>query len=199
MKKLFLGLSIAASSLVFSQQFGIKGGMNVSTISDEGFDDTKSKVGYYAGVFMNVPVSESFSIQPEVLYNNLGSKVSYTVSGTTYSSTLNLDYVAVPVMFQYKATPQFYLEAGPEFGFLVNAKQKFDNGSSSIVTELDKEDFNSFNMGIGLGLGFDISKNVGLNARYVAGFSDVTKPSSDPSTNAKNKNNTFQVGLNFKF
>ena len=111
-KKLFLTAAVAVSSLTFAQQFGAKAGMNVSTISDEGFDDTKSKVGYYAGVFMNVPVSESFSIQPEVLYNNLGSKVSSTVSGTTYSSTLNLDYVAVPVMFQYKATPQFYLEAG---------------------------------------------------------------------------------------
>jgi opacity protein-like surface antigen len=184
--------------LTFAQQFGAKAGMNVSTISDEGFDDTKSKVGYYAGVFMNVPVSESFSIQPEVLYNNLGSKVSSTVLGTTYSSTLNLDYVAVPVMFQYKATPQFYLEAGPEFGFLVNAKQKFDDGSSSTVTELDKEDFNSFNMGVGLGLGFDISKNVGLNARYVAGFSDITKESG-PAADAKNKNNAFQVGLNIKF
>lgn len=193
-KKLFLTAAVAVSSLTFAQQFGAKAGMNVSTISDEGFDDTKSKVGYYAGVFMNVPVSESFSIQPEVLYNNLGSKVS----GTTYSSTLNLDYVAVPVMFQYKATPQFYLEAGPEFGFLVNAKHKLDNGSSSTVTELDKEDFNSFNMGVGLGLGFDISKNVGLNARYVAGFSDITKESG-PSTDAKNKNNAFQVGLNIKF
>lgn len=199
MKKLFLGLSIAASSLVFSQQFGIKGGMNVSTISDEGFDDTKSKVGYYGGVFMNVPVSESFSIQPEVLYNNLGSKVSYTVSGTTYSSTLNLDYVAVPVMFQYKATPQFYLEAGPEFGFLVSADSKTTWNNSTSTAELDKDNFNNFNMGVGLGAGFDITKNVGINARYVAGFSDVTKPSSDPSTNAKNKNNTFQVGLNFKF
>ncbi len=197
-KKLFLTAAVAVSSLTFAQQFGAKAGMNVSTISDEGFDDTKSKVGYYAGVFMNVPVSESFSIQPEVLYNNLGSKVSSTVLGTTYSSTLNLDYVAVPVMFQYKATPQFYLEAGPEFGFLVNAKQKFDNGSSSIVTELDKEDFNSFNMGVGLGLGFDISKNVGLNARYVAGFSDITKESG-PAADAKNKNNAFQVGLNIKF
>lgn len=195
-KKLFLTAAVAVSSLTFAQQFGAKAGMNVSTISDEGFDDTKSKVGYYAGVFMNVPVSESFSIQPEVLYNNLGSKV--TVSGTTYSSTLNLDYVAVPVMFQYKATPQFYLEAGPEFGFLVNAKHKLDNGSSSIVRELDKEDFNSFNMGVGLGLGFDISKNVGLNARYVAGFSDITKESG-PAADAKNKNNTFQVGLNIKF
>lgn len=193
-KKLFLTAAVAVSSLTFAQQFGAKAGMNVSTISDEGFDDTKSKVGYYAGVFMNVPVSESFSIQPEVLYNNLGSKVS----GTTYSSTLNLDYVAVPVMFQYKATPQFYLEAGPEFGFLVNAKHKLDNGSSSTVTELDKEDFNSFNMGVGLGLGFDISKNVGLNARYVAGFSDITKESG-PAADAKNKNNAFQVGLNIKF
>ena len=54
-------------------------------------------------------------------------------------------------------------------------------------------------MGVGLGAGFDITKNVGINARYVAGFSDVTKPSSDPSTNVKTKNNTFQVGLNFKF
>ena len=81
----------------------------------------------------------------------------------------------------------------------MNAKQKFDNGSSSIVTELDKEDFNSFNMGVGLGLGFDISKNVGLNARYVAGFSDITKESGYSAADAKNKNNAFQVGLNIKF
>ena len=53
-------------------------------------------------------------------------------------------------------------------------------------------------MGVGLGLGFDISKNVGLNARYVAGFSDITEESG-PAADAKNKNNAFQVGLNIKF
>jgi opacity protein-like surface antigen len=196
MKKLFLGLSIAASSLVFSQQFGIKGGMNVSSISDDGYDDTKSKVGYYGGVFVNIPASESFSIQPEVIYNNLGSEVKL---GNSYSRKLNLNYITVPVMFQYKATPQFYLEAGPEFGFLVSADSKTTWNNSTSTAELDKDNFNNFNMGVGLGAGFDITKNVGINARYVAGFSDVTKPSSDPSTNAKNKNNTFQVGLNFKF
>ena len=196
MKKLFLGLSIAASSLVFSQQFGIKGGMNVSSISDDGYDDTKSKVGYYGGVFVNIPASESFSIQPEVIYNNLGSEVKL---GNSYSRKLNLNYITVPVMFQYKATPQFYLEAGPEFGFLVSADSKTTWNNSTSTAELGKDNFNNFNMGVGLGAGFDITKNVGINARYVAGFSDVTKPSSDPSTNAKNKNNTFQVGLNFKF
>ena len=199
MKKLFLGLSIAASSLVFSQQFGIKGGMNVSSISDDGYDDTKSKVGYYGGVFVNISASESFSIQLEVIYNNLGSEVKGTVLGNSYSQKLNLNYITVPVMFQYKATPQFYLEAGPEFGFLVSADSKTTWNNSTSTAELDKDNFNNFNMGVGLGAGFDITKNVGINARYVAGFSDVTKPSSDPSTNAKNKNNTFQVGLNFKF
>ena len=196
MKKLFLGLSIVARQNAISKQLGIKGGMNVSTISDEGFDDTKSKVCYYAGVFMNVPVSESFSIQPEIIYNNLGSEVKTNL----YSQKLNLNYITVPVMFQFKATPQFYLEAGPEFGFLVSADTKTTwNNTTSISAELDKEDYNNFNLGVGLGAGFDITKNFGINARYVAGFSDVTKPSSDPSTNAKNKNNTFQVGLNFKF
>ena len=118
MKKLFLGLSIAASSLVFSQQFGIKGGMNVSTISDEGYDDTKSKVGYYGGVFVNIPASESFSIQPEVIYNNLGSEVKGTVLGNSYSQKLNLNYITVPVMFQYKATPQFLFRSWPRIWVL---------------------------------------------------------------------------------
>lgn len=199
MKKLLLGLSIAVSSFAFSQQFGAKGGMNVSSISDDGYNDTKAKVGYYAGVFVNIPASASFSIQPEVIFNNLGSEVKGTALGNSYSQKLNLNYITVPVMVQYKATPQFYLEAGPEFGFLVSASSKTTWNNTSATTELNKENFNNFNLGVGLGAGFDITKNVGVNARYVAGFSDVTKPSSDPSVNAKNKNNTFQVGLNFKF
>ena len=90
MKKLFLTAAIAISSVSFAQQFGAKAGMNVSTISDDGYDDTKSKVGYYAGVFLNMPVSESISIQPEVLYNNLGSETKGTVLGNAYSQKLNL-------------------------------------------------------------------------------------------------------------
>lgn len=54
MKKLILGLAVTASSLAFAQQtpssssnpvtFGVKGGMNVSSLSkDEGLDDQKSK------------------------------------------------------------------------------------------------------------------------------------------------------------
>lgn len=204
MKKLFLGLAFIAGSLTFAQQFGAKAGVNVSTISNDGWDDTKAKVGFHAGVFMNAPIAESFSIQPELLYNNLGAETSYN-AGTfgTATSKLNLDYISVPVMFQYKIVPQFYLEAGPEFGFLISAKSKTSYttpmSSGTTVSELNKDNFNGFNFGLGVGAGFNITNNIGVTARYVAGFTDATKPESGASTDAKNKNNVFQAGLNFKF
>ena len=199
MKKLFLGLAIAASSLTFAQTFGLKAGVNVASISNDGYDDTKSKVGFNAGAFANVPLGESFSIQPEVLYSQMGAKTEYKLGSTTASSELKLDYITVPVMFQYRFVPQFYLEAGPEFGFLVSAKSKSSLNDNSSVVELNKDNFNGFNLGLGIGAGYDITKNIGINARYIAGFSDVTKPEADPSTDAKNKNNVFQAGLYFKF
>ncbi|UQB70330.1 porin family protein [Epilithonimonas zeae] len=228
MKKLFLGLGLVAGTFAFAQtspSFGLKAGLNVSSISDDGYEDSKSKAGFYGGVFMNAPLSEQFSIQPEVLYSQMGAKVtgtnSYTIGGVTTtdknSASLNLDYVTVPVMFQFHATPNFYLEAGPEFGFLVGAKAKGDTtttvtsgGSSSTSTESyssrDIKDFYSgFNMGAGLGLGFNFTQNFGINARYVAGFTDINKKNNDEDGNTtleqsgKNRNNTFQVGLSYKF
>ncbi|WP_419870877.1 porin family protein [Chryseobacterium sp. CT-SW4] len=214
MKKLILGLAVVSTSLVFAQTttttssspltFGVKGGMNVASLS-KGADlsDSKSKIGFNAGVFMNVPIASQFSIQPEVLYNDLGSKVTreYNVAGNTYKSdySRNLGYIAVPVMFQYNATPEFYLEAGPEFGFLVNAKDKFKsstNGNvSSQVSSLDKSDFQTFNFGIGIGAGYYFIPNLGLTVRYTAGVTDVYKNNSGDAV----RNNVFQVGLAYKF
>lgn len=201
MKKLFLGAAIAMSSLTFAQQFGIKAGMNVSSLStEEGLDDQKSKIGFNAGVFMNAPLAENFSIQPELLYSQYGDKANATVAGNEYSYSRKLDYVTLPVMFQYNATPSFYLEAGPEFGLLVSAKNKVKNETSGqTVTESDnyKDDLNGFNFGLGLGAGYYFTPNIGLTARYVAGFTDIYK-SEDNSGDAV-KNNVFQVGLAYKF
>ncbi|KFF17416.1 porin family protein [Chryseobacterium sp. JM1] len=210
MKKLILGLAVTASSLAFAQQtpksssnpvtFGVKGGMNVSSLSkDEGLDDQKSKIGFNAGVFANIPVAESFSIQPEVLYSQYGSKADYTVLGNKYSSSTKLDYIAVPVMFQYNLIPNLFVEAGPEFGFMVSAKNKIKNESNGNSTTSDnyKDDLKTFNFGIGLGAGYYFTDNFGITARYVAGLTDVAK--NRPNGSDAVRNNTFQVGLAYKF
>ncbi|UEQ77293.1 porin family protein [Chryseobacterium arthrosphaerae] len=212
MKKLILGLAVTAGTLAFAQQtpssnpvtFGVKGGMNVSSLSNGAdLSDSKSKIGFNAGVFANIPLASSFSVQPEVIYNDLGSKVTreYTVLGNNYKSeySRNLGYVAVPVMFQYNATPEFFLEAGPEFGFLVSAKDKLksstNNSNNTQVATLNKDDFQTFNFGIGIGAGYYFIPNLGITARYTAGLTDIYKNNSGDAV----KNNVFQVGLAYKF
>lgn len=217
MKKLILGLAVTAGSLAFAQttttttttrstsssdvRFGIKGGMNVSSLSDDGaLEDQGSKIGFNAGLFANIPIAESFSIQPEVLYTQYGDKYDQVVLGNRYSRARHLDYVAVPVMFQYNFIPNLYVEAGPEFGILVNAKNKFKNETNNdVITESGdyKDDLNSFNLGIGLGAGYYFTDNIGITARYVAGVTDIAK--DRPNGSDAVRNNTFQVGLAYKF
>lgn len=209
MKKLILGLAVTASSLAFAQQtpksssnpvtFGVKGGMNVSSLSkDEGLDDQKSKIGFNAGVFANIPIAESFSVQPEVLYSQYGEKSEYkNLLGTQFSASTKLDYITVPVMFQYNLIPNLFVEAGPEFGFMVSAKNKFKNETNGNSTTSDnyKDQLKTFNFGIGLGAGYYFTDNLGITARYVAGVTDIFKDNSGDAV----RNNTFQVGLAYKF
>ncbi|MGC5745301.1 porin family protein [Chryseobacterium sp. NFX27] len=208
MKKLILGLAVTASSLAFAQQtpssssnpvtFGVKGGMNVSSATEgSGLDDTKSKIGFNAGVFANIPVAESFSIQPEVIYSQYGNKTEFSNALGKFSTSSHLDYIAVPVMFQYNLIPNLYLEAGPEFGLMVSAKNKIknENNGNSTTSDNYKDDLNTFNVGIGLGAGYYFTPNFGITARYVAGLTDVIKDNPGDAI----RNNVFQVGLAYKF
>ena len=194
MKKIFLGLALVAGTFTFAQKtssntssspvrFGLKAGLNVSTISNY---DVNSKAGFYAGVFANIPVAQDFSVQPEVLYSGMGAKSKHDSS-----DKLNLDYIAVPVMFQYNALPNLYLEAGPQFGFLVSAKNKFNGGSIDV-----KDGTKGFDFGLGLGAGYYFTPNIGVNVRYVAGLTDIAKNRIGGDSA---KNGAFQVGLAYKF
>jgi outer membrane immunogenic protein len=214
MKKLILGIALTAGSLAFAQtttstpntstnpvRFGIKGGMNVSSLTNQsGLDDQGSKIGFNAGVFANIPIASSFSIQPEVLYSQYGDKFDETVLGNRYSFARHHDYIAVPVMFQYNFIPNLYVEAGPEFGFMVNAKEKLKNetNNNTINESGDyKDSLNKFNFGLGIGAGYYFTDNIGITARYVAGLTDIAK--DRPSNSDAIRNNVFQVGLAFKF
>ena len=204
MKRIFLGLALAAGSFAFAQststadskstksssaiRFGLKAGMNVSNVSTM---DMNSKVGFYGGVFANIPVVKDFSVQPEVLYSGVGAKAK-----GDNDAKLNLEYISVPVMFQYNALPNLYVEAGPQFSFLVDARLK-----NSYSSQLLKDGTKSFDFGIGFGTGYYFTRHIGVNIRYVAGLSDIVKVryqyGYDRTGTAKN--GTFQLGVNYKF
>lgn len=203
MKKLFLGIALVAGVFAFAQKtspitFGAKAGLNVSSLSkDESLDDQKSKIGFNAGAFANIPIASSFSIQPEILYSQYGEKSEFKALGNKFSASTKLDYITVPVMLQYNVIPNLYLEAGPEFGFMVSAKSKLKNETNGQSSTSDnfKDDLNKFNVGIGLGAGYYFTPNFGITARYIAGVTDIVKNNNGDAV----RNNVFQVGLAYKF
>lgn len=195
MKKIFPCLALVAGTFVFAQKtstnttssspirFGLKAGINISSLSDSEFS---SKTGFYGGAFANIPVAKDFSVQPEVLYSGMGAKHLST------DSKVNLDYISIPVMLQYNALPNLYLEAGPQFNFLVSSKVKFP--SSSID---GKDIFKTFDFGLGLGAGYYLTPNIGVNVRYVAGLTNIGK--DRPGYSSSTKSDVFQIGLAYKF
>ncbi len=196
MKKIILGLALVTGTFTFAQKtastasssparFGVKAGLNISSFSDS---DSGSKAGFYGGVFANIPVSQDFSFQPEVLYSGMGAKAK-----DNSDLKANLDYISVPLMLQYNALPNLYLEAGPQFSFLINSKLKYKSNSAD-----GKDLFKGFDFGLGLGAGYYFTQNIGVSARYVAGLTDILKNRPDLSED-KSKNGVFQIGLGYKF
>ncbi|WP_313000355.1 porin family protein [Chryseobacterium gleum] len=197
-------------------RFGIKAGGNSSYFSKQKFGINSQQLGFHAGAFVNIPISRQFSFQPEVLYNQMGAKdvisSTETDNGVTNVKTrvedrVKMNYISVPLMVQMRPVDNFYIEAGPEFSYFINGKNKGESTvasttggvttttTSSHSTDIDKDQINRFNFGLGLGLGYDITPNIGINARYVNGLTKIDK--SRPA--AENNNRVFQLGLNYKF
>ncbi|WP_080779140.1 porin family protein [Chryseobacterium phocaeense] len=228
MKKLFLGLAVSLGSLALAQEktetrskssisFGVKGGMNVSSLTDGSNNaywsnyERKAKIGFNAGVFANIPISGQFSVQPEILYNGLGSKIESTINfdipeaRMDIKENLSLSYLSVPLMLQYNLLPELYVEAGPEFGFLLGGRAKSEftqtsntDGASSTQSHTGKivmDLFNKFNFGIGIGAGYYFTQNLAVTARYTAGITDIYKYNTGDAV----RNNALQVGLAYKF
>lgn len=232
MKKLFTGLAFIGCLFINAQEktkssspitFGVKGGLNISTISDSNGsdyhdDENKLKAGFHAGVFVNIPIAEKFSIQPELLFSQLGAKIEererYFGSNMSYRKDsdykANFNYLVLPVMVQYNILPQLYVEAGPEFGFLLGGKFKGDDvitinqlGSSTIVTnrekiseKLDMDLYNRFQFGVGVGAGYYFTPQFGVTARFTAGITNIL---DNRDSGYKIRNNVFQVGVAYKF
>jgi opacity protein-like surface antigen len=235
MNKLFLGLAIVAGSLAFAQEtqtttttittinkekepirFGIKAGATSAYFSKQKLSADNQKIGFNAGAFVNIPLSKQISLQPEVLYNQLGAKSVLSSSEVTTGATTvkrqsdfktTLNYISVPLMVQFKPVDNFYFEAGPEFSYFINGKNKGETTVTSttggIATTqrestsetINKDNINKFNFGLGIGLGYYFTPNIGINARYVNSLTKIDN--SRPA--AENNNRAFQLGLNYKF
>jgi len=170
--------------------YGFKSGLNVSSINGDDTGDTQPRLGFFGGGFAELCIDDYTSVQPEVLYSQQGVKYS---DRNGYDGTIKLDYIDVPVMVKFKATKDFIIEAGPQVGFLLSAKDKYESPNNSGINDI-KDDMKNIDFGANFGLNYDLQNGWLFGARYNLGLADINKNSG-----VNNKNGVFQFSVVFKF
>jgi len=184
MKNIVLFISLAfLTSISFAQdedleipklRFGLKVGLNSvqMKVVNMSNDNAQNKSGVYVGAFVNIPSSDVFSIQPEIIY-----------SSTEYSGTSKMSFLHVPVLLNFKLANNFTGFFGPEAQILLD-----------INDTQNKDLFNSFLLGFSFGANYKITPNFYLEARPYFALSKFLEEDS-----GYRKFNTLQIGLAYTF
>jgi len=207
MKKLLLVAAFAVFTINFSQaqevRIGAKAGVNFASVSGDETDRVDGRTSFHVGGLVEIPISEVFSVQPELLYSSQGAKSEIIINATTFESKLKLDYINIPILAKFYVADGFSLEAGPQIGFLVSADQENevtegDNDNLEIEGEGDVSDFYSgIDLGIGAGVAYRLINGVFFSARYVLGLSNIND--FDGSDDFKQQNNVIQLSVGYSF
>ena len=210
-------LFASAASAQSNISFGVKAGLsstnmrgdavdNLSSVLDftNGMISTRSRTGFYGGVFVDVPLGNDLSIEPGIYYTQKGYELNGNLDikglgflGANASSQLQADYIDVPLLLKLKAG-NLYVTLGPQFSFLTSANLKSSAGLLGINLLNNKMDvsnnFNKVDMGVTGGIGFSLSKNFSINAAYDYGLQRV-----DANNKVNAYNQGFKIGLTAGF
>jgi opacity protein-like surface antigen len=181
MKKIILSaVAVLAFGFTNAQgvKFGAKVALNVATLTGD-VEDQSSLVGFQVGGFAEFKISEKFAVQPELMYSAQGAAFD--------DGDITLGYINIPVMAKYYVAKSFSLEAGPQIGFLLSAK---DDGEDF------KDETSSIDFGLNFGAGYDFTENLSAGLRYNLGLSNLNDIEGYDATA---KNGVFSVSLGYKF
>ncbi len=183
--------------------FGVKGGVNFSTFSQgesNVWNDPSGRTSFHLGLLAEIPISERFSIQPEVLYSGQG----FDISNRTNEDDIEfqLDYINVPVIAKVYIFEGLALEAGPQVGFLV--KSEIDRRPSSVGsgdTNLDSDMFNTVDFSVALGASYKFRGGFFVHGRYNIGLTDIYDDSFAGGlfSGSDAKNSVVHAGIGFMF
>lgn len=166
---------------------GLKAGLNFANqnFESDGISmNPDGRTGFHIGAFATINMG-TIGIQPELIYNAVGSKVDLGSFGEVVTK---MDYLTIPIMVRINFAKIVNIHAGPNFGFLLSAKQDFDGDEEDI-----KEFTKGTDLGLGVGLGLDLPMGLTAALRYNLGLSNVTE-----EDDATVKNNVFQLSVGYK-
>lgn len=184
-------------------------------------DNSTPRVGVHAGGLVEIKIAPKFAIQPELLLSLQGAKSKYSEASPGYSyaseNKINLTYLNFPVMAKFYVIPKLSLEAGPQIGLLVGAKNKYtetENDGGFVTTFSSTQDIKgglktaeaSFN----LGASYYFTDHFFTQARFCIGVTSIDETGTYYRVDNGNgfvyrsggrtlTNNVFQASLGYRF
>ncbi len=160
--------------------FGIRAGVNMSTVSGEDNDyyEVKSRWNFHAGLNLDINIVKSFAVETGLFYTGKGLKLGYI-----YSNEGKLSYIQLPLLALYrlpiKDDVHVQLKAGGYFGYLVNEPE---------ALKVKKPD-----MGVICGAGISYKKFY-LGLQYEIGLYKCVDPNW-----FKGRNRNLAISLGYDF
>jgi len=203
MKKIFiLAIGLFAATAASAQdniKFGVKAGLNVSDIikgdGNNNFD-TKTKLGFNAGVTVEIPLIAGLAFTPEVLYSQKGYKQTATFGEFTQTTS----FIDVPILASFRLGSAFNIVAGPQVSFLLSTKNKFENNFGTVEqtsVENDSDRFKKSLVGGLIGFRYDVNQKFDIHGRYALDFQKNNE--NGTTTTPEFRNQVFSVGVGIKF
>jgi hypothetical protein len=186
-KLITLVITLFICSVSFSQglTFGVKGGASINKLTGKSFKD-EFTFGYHVGAFATLGMGKKLSLQPEFLFNQIDVDTASNYSAVSPSlsrvKTIQLKYLSIPILLNYNISNLFAIQAGPQFGILIDQNENLLQNSKDAFKKGD------FSM-IG-GLQVKLLK-FRIYGRYVVGLSDI----SDVANSGKWKSESIQLGV----
>jgi hypothetical protein len=196
MKKLLILILMAAlvsPSLMAQPSFGVglKGGVNFATQVTPGAGEgvaVQQLIGFNAGGYGNLFIYDFLGIQAELMVSTRGSDwddIYYNVKDL-------LTYIDLPLLVKFQPVRYANIHAGPQFGYLLSARQKDDETGE--ITNIN-DWYNKLDVGLAFGVEGNLPFRINVTVRYVLGLVSATNDVEyiDPW-----KNNFLQISLGFR-
>ena len=211
MKKI-LSLVFLVAAMMFATsanaqvKFGLKGGLNVTSMSfSEDVFDASNKTGFFVGPMVKVTVPiVGLSFDAAALYDQKEADVKYTgTDGELGKTTVRQKSINIPVNVRYgfglSSLANAFLFAGPQWGINVGDKNFKWNETSSYSLK-------NSNFSVNVGAGVTLLSHLQISANYNIACGKSADASlvkaAEALTNAgkdKSRNNSWQIALGYWF
>lgn len=199
-KKLTLTLLICFFFAEFGTsqvRYGARLSAHMSNITDV-HSWSKSRGGFQIAFMSLIPLTHNdiFFFQPEINYSAQGEFDQPVRSGGKHEKQkVFLSYINVPLNFKVyftDAEDEFFALGGPYIGFQIAKNiEKMD-----FETEAGRNEFNTFDFGVGLGVGYSIARELEFSLRYSYGLADQV---SNDFANKTNSTSILNLGISYIF